>query len=52
MFPYSITGPYAGFVQINKGSFIKMLKCFTNYGYNTIDLLSNSSGMITKLQIR
>ena len=25
--------PYIGFVQINKHSFIKMLKCFMNYGW-------------------
>ena len=38
--------PYIGFVQINKGSFIKMLKCFTNYGYNMIGFLSYSGGMV------
>ena len=43
--------PYIGFVQISKGSFSKLLKCFTNYGYNTIGFLSNSSGMVMKLQL-
>jgi len=43
--------PYIGFVKINKSSFVKILNFFTNYGYNTIGFLSNSSGMVMKLQL-
>ena len=50
MFPYSITGlTYVGFVQVNKGDFVKVLKSFTNNSYKMIGFLSSDSGMVMEL---
>ena len=43
--------PYIGFVQVNKGNFVKVLESFMNNSYKIIGFLSSDSGMVMELQL-